>query len=141
MQESIITVCSFGYGVTRRSAPRVLELMARGAGEAFDVRLSEHCEAGPSAGGLRCLVVNPQLFNHYEPPPSEGYVSLVDIDDDLGGDAAAVVDEAQFEGKKGFTGGIATSARCRALFNETCSVPPPPHRAARGVGEQVAPTP
>lgn len=105
--------------MNRRSAPKVLGLMARGMGEAFDVQLSEYCE-DPEV--LRCLVVNPQLFNHYEPPKSEGYVSLVDIDDDRNGEIIA--DESLFEGKKGFTGGIATSARCRALFNDTCSTPP-----------------
>lgn len=116
VQDSIITVCSFAYGVTKKSAPKVLDLMARGMGEAFDVQLSTHCE-DPSV--LKCLVVNPQLFNHYEPPKSEGYVSIVDIDDDMGGEVMA--DESSFEDKKGFTESIGTSARCRALFNSTCN--------------------
>lgn len=116
VQDSIITVCSFAYAVTKKSAPRVLDLMARGMGEAFDVQLSTYCE-DPSV--LKCLVVNPQLFNHYEPPKSEGYVSLVDIDDDLHGEVT--VQESDFEHKKGVTESIASSARCRALFNSTCS--------------------
>lgn len=90
--------------------------MAKGMGEAFDVQLSTYCE-DPSV--LKCLVVNPQLFNHYEPPKSEGYVSLVDIDDDMNGEVLS--DESSFEGKKGITESIATSARCRALFNSTCT--------------------
>lgn len=114
VQDSIITVCSFAYAVTKTSAPKVLDLMARGMGEAFDVQLSNHCQVSD----LKCLIINPQLFNHYEPPKRHGYVSLVDIDDDMNGQAVA--QDSDFEHKKGVTEGIATSARCRALFNSTC---------------------
>lgn len=112
---SLAAVCTFGYGVTRRSAPKVLNLLAKGAGEAFDVMLSSYC----SSHQLNCLVVNPQIFNHYEPPKSDGYVSHVNAGDGRGEEAEAKV----YENKKGLTGNIVNSSRCAALFQEQCIRP------------------
>lgn len=115
VQDCLVTVCTFGYGVSRRSAPKILGMLTLGKGEAFDVMLHTFC----STGKLKCVVVNPQLFNHYEPPVEEGYVSVVHAGDGL----ADSSDDSVFEGMMGFTGNIVESARCKALFNETCVRP------------------
>lgn len=115
VQDISWAVCTFGYGVTRQSAPKVLRLLATGAGEAFDVMLSAYCRTGQ----LRCLAVNPQVFNHYEPPKSDGYVSLVNAGDGRGRGA----DATAYEDKKGSTGNIVSSSRCAALFREQCIRP------------------
>ncbi|ETI22962.1 hypothetical protein G647_04757 [Cladophialophora carrionii CBS 160.54] len=109
---STMTVCSFGYGVTRASAQKILTLLGRGADEAFDVALSHQCRER----ALRCLVVNPQIMHHYEPSKDLGYVSPVDSGDGEGEPA----DETNFEFIKGKTLNIVKSARCQALFNDTC---------------------
>ncbi|KAH9888212.1 hypothetical protein F4778DRAFT_412266 [Xylariomycetidae sp. FL2044] len=115
VQMSVQTVCSFGYGVTKTSAPKVLASLAGGMGEAFDVQLDTRCREGK----LRCLVVNPQVFHHYEPPSDYGYESLVRVGDGKG----EAKDESNFERERGFTGNIVRSARCKALFNDTCMKP------------------
>ncbi|KAI0424416.1 glycosyltransferase family 25 protein [Xylaria sp. FL1042] len=117
IQMSRQTVCTFGYGVTKSSAQKVLTLAGTGANEAFDVSLSAHCRTGQ----LRCLVVNPQVFNHYEPPPEHGYLSQVHVGD---GQGSAALEEAEFEHKMGTTGNIMKSARCEALFHDRCMRPP-----------------
>jgi len=111
-----MTVCTFAYGVTKNSAQKILELVGDGKGEAFDVSLAARC----SEGKLTCLVINPQVFNHYEPPADEGYQSLVYVGNQFGEGR----DEQRFEHKKGTTGNIMRSARCSALFHETCMRPP-----------------
>ncbi|KIW71679.1 hypothetical protein PV04_03817 [Phialophora macrospora] len=113
IQVSTMTVCSFGYGVTKKSAQKILSLVARGADEAFDVALSHHCRERE----LRCLVVNPQIMNHYEPSKDLGYVSPVDSGDGEG----EAADEAEYEFTKGKTFNIVKSARCQALFHDTCA--------------------
>ncbi|KAI1118176.1 glycosyltransferase family 25 protein [Nemania sp. NC0429] len=117
IQISRQTVCTFGYGVTKSSAQKVLGLVGTGANEAFDVSLSSYCRDGR----LRCLVVNPQVFNHYEPPSGHGYVSPVHVGDGRGN---AAPDEADFESVMGTTGNIMKSARCEALFHDRCMRPP-----------------
>ncbi|ETI27693.1 hypothetical protein G647_00142 [Cladophialophora carrionii CBS 160.54] len=116
VQTSVQTVCTFGYGVTRQSAPKVLKLLAAGANEAFDVSMSSFC----SSGDLRCVVVNPQIMNHYEPPRDAGYLSPVHVGDGQG----ETVNDTAFEAKMGTTGNIEQSARCKALFDSTCMRPP-----------------
>ncbi|KAI3322963.1 glycosyltransferase family 25 protein [Xylariaceae sp. AK1471] len=111
-----VTVCTFGYGVTKSSAQKILGLIGDGIGEAFDVSLAARC----SERKLRCLVINPQVFNHYEPPANEGYQSLVHVGNNLGEEG----DELRFEQKMGTTGNIMQSARCRALYNDSCMRPP-----------------
>jgi hypothetical protein len=112
IQVSTMTVCSFGYGVTKHSAQRILSLLGNGADEAFDVALSNRCRDRE----LRCLVVNPQIMHHYEPSRDLGYVSPVDSGDGEG----EAVGEEEFEFVKGRTFNVVESARCKALFNETC---------------------
>ncbi|KAK5632054.1 hypothetical protein RRF57_007768 [Xylaria bambusicola] len=119
VQTSLQTVCTFGYGVTKSSAQKVLTLLGTGADEAFDVSLSAHCRGDE----LRCLVVNPQVFNHYEPPAGHGYLSHVHVGDGQGS-AASKEAETEFEREMGTTGNIMKSARCEALFNKTCMRPP-----------------
>ncbi|KAH8658321.1 hypothetical protein BX600DRAFT_439489 [Xylariales sp. PMI_506] len=118
VQDSLVTVCSFGYGVTKQGAQRVLELLSDGGSEAFDIALSERCQFGD----LKCLVVNPELFHHYEPPRGDGYVSEVKMGDGKGTAAA----EVKYEGVMGTTENIVQSARCMALFHDTCMAPPSP---------------
>ncbi|KAH8647245.1 hypothetical protein BX600DRAFT_518521 [Xylariales sp. PMI_506] len=116
VQGSYVTVCTFGYGVTKAGARKALELLSQGGDEAFDVSLSAQCRSG----ALKCLVVNPQVFNHYEPPAQQGYTSDVHVGDGRG----TSTDEANFETVKGTTGNIKQSARCSALFHDTCMRPP-----------------
>ncbi|KAI1281397.1 glycosyltransferase family 25 protein [Xylaria sp. FL0933] len=117
IQVSRQTVCTFGYGVTKSGAQKVLGLLGKGANEAFDVSLSAHCRTDQ----LRCLVVNPQIFNHYEPPSDRGYMSQVHVGD---GQGSAAHEEGDFEHKMGTTGNIMKSARCEALFHDRCMRPP-----------------
>ncbi|KAI1165724.1 hypothetical protein F5B18DRAFT_609600 [Nemania serpens] len=105
------TVCTFGYGVTRRSAQKILEALGAGGSEAFDVLLAARCREGT----LRCLVVNPQVFQHHEPAVGVG-TSLVRV----GNGDEALADEGGFEGRPGSTANIVLSARCQALFGTTC---------------------
>ncbi|KAI1342424.1 glycosyltransferase family 25 protein [Xylariaceae sp. FL0016] len=115
VQYSSQTVCTFAYAVTKSSAQKVLDLTGTGASEAFDVALEAYCRQG----ALRCLVINPQVFNHYEPPSEEGYVSIVHVGDSKGVSS----DESSFEDRKGATVNIVRSARCAALFDDTCMMP------------------
>ncbi|KAI8962288.1 glycosyltransferase family 25 protein [Daldinia sp. FL1419] len=116
VQASHLTVCTFGYGVTKQGAQKMVPLLSRGANEAFDVALSGYCKSDK----LKCIVVNPQLFNHYEPPADLGYVSDVHVGDGHGEGS----DDSSFEHIKGTTGNIMKSARCEALFHDTCMRPP-----------------
>lgn len=116
VQTSSATVCTFGYGVTRQSAPKILALLARGADEAYDVAMAAACRSNV----LRCVVVNPQIMNHYEPPKDSGYLSPVHVGDGQGETSG----EPDFEGQMGTTGNIMHSARCKALFNDVCMRPP-----------------
>ncbi|OTA69521.1 glycosyltransferase family 25 protein [Hypoxylon sp. EC38] len=116
VQPAVMTVCTFGYGVTKQGARKILPLLSKGGDEAFDVALSGNCRDQK----LRCLAVNPQLFNHYEPPKDAGYLSDVHVGDGQGETA----DDSNFENTKGTTGNIMKSARCEALFHETCMRPP-----------------
>lgn len=116
VQASIVTVCSFAYGVTKTGAQKVLSLIGKGADEAFDVALNMLCREGK----LRCIVVNPQLFNHYEPPFNRGYVSSVRS----GNGKGSAGDDAEYEGHKGTTRNILKSSRCEVLFQDQCAQPP-----------------
>ncbi|KAI1204920.1 glycosyltransferase family 25 protein [Annulohypoxylon truncatum] len=116
VQTSMLTVCTFGFGVTKHGARKMLPLLSKGGDEAYDVALSGYCRDQK----LKCLVVNPQLFNHYEPPPDSGYLSDVHVGDGKG----QTSDDVDFEDSMGTTGNIMKSARCEALFHETCMRPP-----------------
>ncbi|KAI1179123.1 glycosyltransferase family 25 protein [Nemania sp. FL0916] len=106
------TVCTFAYAVTFRGAQNILSLLGSGGGEAFDVQLSTRCRDRE----LDCLLVNPQVFQHYEPPVNMGASSLIRLANGL----VEGVDEGVFEGEMGGTGNIERSARCEALFGRRC---------------------
>ncbi|KAI0120384.1 glycosyltransferase family 25 protein [Hypoxylon sp. NC0597] len=116
VQPAVMTVCTFGYGVTKQGARKILPLLSKGGDEAFDVALSGNCRDQK----LKCITVNPQLFNHYEPPKDAGYLSDVHVGDGQG----EAADDSSFENTMGTTGNIMKSARCEALFHETCMRPP-----------------
>ncbi|KAI1104098.1 glycosyltransferase family 25 protein [Jackrogersella minutella] len=116
VQRSFLTVCTFGFGVTKRGARKMLPLLSKAGDEAYDVAISGYCKEEK----LKCVVVNPQLFNHYEPPKDSGYLSDVHVGDGLG----QTTDDMDFEGTMGSTGNIMKSARCEALFHNTCMRPP-----------------
>ncbi|KAI1779640.1 hypothetical protein F4818DRAFT_148255 [Hypoxylon cercidicola] len=116
VQASFLDVCAFGHGVKKRGARKMVSYLSDGADEAFDVALSRYCKEGE----LKCLVVNPQLFNHYEPPAGSGYLSAVHIGDGQG----ETSDESGFESSKGTTGSIMKSARSEVLFHDVCMRPP-----------------
>lgn len=113
IQKAMNPVCTFAYAITKQSAQRVLDFLGRGADEAYDVAMQHQCVMG----NLRCLVVSPQLFNHHEPSEESGYISIVGEGD--GGGTSTILQYA--EGK---TANIVQSARCKALFNDTCLAPP-----------------
>lgn len=113
---TIRAVCTYAYGITAESGQKILELMARGDGSAYDLQLSYYC----ATGDLRCIVANPQVMNHYEPPLSLGYVSPTRQGDGHGTSA----DDSQFEHLKGTTRDIVNSTRCKALFDDVCMPPP-----------------
>lgn len=115
LQTTRLSVCTFAFAVNRKSAQKLLSLVARGGDEAYDVSISGYC----ASGELKCIIVNPQVFNHYEPPKDSGYLSPVHTGDGQGAGA----DEASFENQMGTTGNIMRSARCEALFNNVCMRP------------------
>lgn len=111
------SVCTFGYGVTANGARKIIELAsADNSAEAFDISLSNYC----IDGRLNCLIVDPQVFHHYQPSAELGYVSQVRAGDGKGSPAA----ENAFESGMGSTANIVNSARCKALFGTTCVAPP-----------------
>jgi hypothetical protein len=115
IQQAVQPVCTFGYGITKHSAQKILALLSRGADESYDVALQHQC----ISGSLNCLVVNPQIMVHYEPPNGLGYVSAVHEGDGQGSSA----EDEVFETVKGTTANIVHSARCQALFHDTCLAP------------------
>lgn len=106
------TICTFGYAVTQLGARRALEWTGTGASEAFDVKLMEGCRAKI----LKCVTVQPELMHHYTPPRDAGYWSEVNTGDGKGIDAG----ENAYEDHMGGTENIRHSARCKALFDQTC---------------------
>lgn len=116
VHEATRTICTFGYGITPESGQKILALMGRGGGWAYDLLLSHYC----GTGQLRCIVANPQVMVHYEPPHDFGYVSPTREGDGHGTSA----DESEFEHIKGTTKNIMNSARCKALFDDVCMPPP-----------------
>jgi len=112
VQESNMTICTFGYAVSRNGVRNVLRHVMKGNSEAFDVALHAHCRAGR----LKCVTVNPTVFHHYEPSASHGYVSPVREGDGKG----KAKSETEFEGFMGRTANIVESARCHALWGKSC---------------------
>ncbi|KAK5047695.1 hypothetical protein LTR84_006360 [Exophiala bonariae] len=63
--------CTFGHGVTRLGARRILQFLGAGQDEAFDVALMNQCRKG----NLQCITVLPELMHHYTPKERTGYIS------------------------------------------------------------------
>lgn len=112
-------VCTFGYGVSRAGAQNMLKFLGQGQDEAFDVALMTACQKKH----LQCITINPELMHHYNPHDGTGYVSP-NNEANSGRQSSG---EDAFERLKGTTANMKNSARCAALFNETC--PQPPTRA------------
>lgn len=116
-------IATFAYAVTAEGAKKLIEAAAIPETKAYDVRLSVICRQKI----LDCMVVAPQLFEHYEPPEKEGFessdVAIVNADHDHDHDRDHGDDggtQGGVEPEMGHTGHIMNSARCRALFNATC---------------------
>ncbi|KAJ5116432.1 hypothetical protein N7456_000780 [Penicillium angulare] len=105
-------VCSFAYALTHEGARKVLELTGAGQGEAFDVKMMGECKIG----NLKCISVVPEVIHQYFPAEGYGVKSLKDIGD---GETPGTED-GRFESIKGSTENILFSARCQALWGETC---------------------
>ena len=116
MQMARLPVCSFGYALNREKAQKVLTWAGRGADEAFDVVLSVGCREGH----LQCITINPEIMHHHNPAAPNGYVSHVGALDGKGDESKA----GDFEKLKGNTANMVHSARCEALFHDTCVQPP-----------------
>lgn len=105
-------VCSFAYALSKEGARKVLQYMGASQGEAFDVKMMETCKAHQ----LSCISVVPEVIHQYFPPPKYEVKSAVDI---LNGEKSGSVEE-EFEGSMGSTENILESARCHALFGQSC---------------------
>ncbi|PGH13427.1 hypothetical protein AJ79_03706 [Helicocarpus griseus UAMH5409] len=105
-------VCSFAYALSREGARKVLELLGGAQGEAFDVSMMMACKGKK----IKCISVVPEVVHQYFPDQSFGVTSNVDI----GNGKEAGAKEADFEGVMGSTENILESARCRALWEQTC---------------------
>lgn len=103
VHRSINPLCTFGYGITRGGAEKILKWAGRGRSEAYDVRLMKGCKEEE----LSCLSVVPELMHHYTPP-------LTDVN------GMGSLAEEDFERVMGNTANIVNSARCRTLFDQTC---------------------
>lgn len=115
IQMANLPVCSFAYALNRKSAQKVLTWAGRGADEAFDVVLSVGCREGH----LKCITINPEIMHHYNPADAR-YLSQAKAGDRK----SSELKEAVFEHVKGNTANMVRSARCEALFHETCLQPP-----------------
>ncbi|KAM5443694.1 hypothetical protein MferCBS31731_001468 [Microsporum ferrugineum] len=61
-------VCSLGYGVSQKSARRLLyEFGVKKFDRPYDLMLRDACEGINDRAGNTCLTVQPQLFNHHRP--------------------------------------------------------------------------
>lgn len=116
IQKTKKTVCTFGYGLSRAGIENVLRLLSHGQDEAFDVAMNTICEREL----LKCITVNPELMHHYNPKDGTGYVSP---NAEANGQGSSS-EESSFEHLKGTTANMKNSARCAALFQDTCLQPP-----------------
>jgi hypothetical protein len=112
VQRGINPVCTFGYALTRRGAMKVAKWAGKGENEAFDIRILEGCKGKH----LSCVVVNPEVMHHYQPPREFGHISNVAE----GNGKASAAEEEEFEKVIGSTANIVQSARCKVLFDSTC---------------------
>ncbi|KAJ5720916.1 uncharacterized protein N7483_008850 [Penicillium malachiteum] len=107
-------VCSFAYALSHDGARKVLELTGAGQGEAFDVKMMGECKSG----NLKCISVIPEVIHQYFPAEDFRVKSLKDLGDEE--NLGSTRDDDIFESIKGSTENILFSARCRALWGETC---------------------
>ena len=63
------------------------------------------------------MAVTPELMHHYVPPAEFGLISSVAEENNRGSRA----EEEEFEYVMGSTPNILRSARCKALFDSTCT--------------------
>ncbi len=112
LQRGLNPVGTVGYALTRRGAKKIMMWAGKGENEAYDVRLMEGCKKKE----LSCLVIAPELMNHYIPPKDFGHVSEVAGVNGAGSKA----EEEDFEKLMGSTPNILQSTRCRVLFGSTC---------------------
>lgn len=123
VQKTVQTVCTFGYGISRRGARNILKVLGPGQEEAFDVAMMKQCQTG----SLHCISVNPELFHHYNPKDGTGYISP---NREANGSGQSS-EEDTFENLVGTTANMKHSARCAALFNARCPQPPTDPNAYR----------
>lgn len=116
IQKTKQTVCTFGYGISRVGAQNILRQLSHGQNEAFDIALMTACQQEH----LRCISVNPELMHHYNPKDGAGYVSSIA---EANGQGQSFNEQA-FELLRGTTANMKDSARCAALFHDTCLQPP-----------------
>lgn len=108
---SVNPVCTWAYAVSHAGARKLLEFASNGKGGAFDLMMMYACQRSE----LRCISVNPQIFDPYH--PAEGDESEVRAGDNGGEDDFATGRSNKVMGR---TDNILKSARCQALFNDTC---------------------
>lgn len=110
---------TFAYAVTLDGAKKLLKEASTLGGfpEAFDVRLAGICHRKE----VDCMMVAPELMHHHVPPEKEGFEASESVAADNGhehdGDGETL--DAISLGM-GTTDNVVNSARCRALFNNTC---------------------
>lgn len=68
VHHAMTPVCSLGYGVSQKSARRLLyEFGVKKFNRPYDLMLREACEGTEGRVRNTCLTVQPQLFNHHRP--------------------------------------------------------------------------
>jgi hypothetical protein len=112
VQRSVNPIGTVAYAVTKRGAKKIAMWAGKGESEAYDIRLMQGCRMKD----LSCVVINPELVNHYIPPKEFGHVSEVAEVNGRGSRA----EEEDFEKLMGTTPNVLHSTRCRVLFGSTC---------------------
>lgn len=110
---NLLHLGSFAYAVSRLGARKVLAWTDHGSDEAYDVRIQHGC----TSGKLTCIVVNPEIMQHYKPPKRLGASSEVNSNDPKLSEMKA----EDVEQEMGSTRNIMLSSRCSTLFNSTCN--------------------
>ncbi|KAK8062197.1 hypothetical protein PG997_014294 [Apiospora hydei] len=124
-------ICTYAYAVNRKGVRKVLEYVSGGQEQAFDTKLFHGCRSG----ALECISVNPELFRHFTPDEKFGQTSEVDKQN-WGGEekisktaegekkGGAAAESSKYSVAKKITGttkNIKESARCKALWDTTCT--------------------
>ena len=109
--------CTFAYAVTLSGARNILALSDKGRSTAFDTELSDLC----IFDSLRCITVTPQVFVHYVPNATAAdYVSEIDRENNH---VERPGDDSHLDQEMGRTQNIVKSARCMAMFGDSCLPP------------------